>query len=63
MFKWYKDSHVCLVYLSDVETADLESDELWSSSWFSRGWTLQELLAPGLLVFCNARSVMLPHMV
>jgi hypothetical protein len=49
MYRWYQHSQVCLAYLADVE------DEQWfytnKSRWFSRGWTLQELLAPKKLVF------------
>lgn len=50
MFKWYRDSQVCFAYLGDVE----DVTELAASRWFSRGWTLQELLAPSKLVFYNA---------
>ncbi|KAK7940928.1 uncharacterized protein PG986_013315 [Apiospora aurea] len=48
MFKWYRDSAVCYAYLSDVlpDGGDFEK-----SRWFSRGWTLQELIAPGELKF------------
>ncbi|KAI1372931.1 HET-domain-containing protein [Hypoxylon crocopeplum] len=54
MFQWYKKSAVCYVYLSDVSTEDdpfKESSEFRRSRWFSRGWTLQELLAPTSLAF------------
>ena len=57
MFRWYSEAAKCYVYLSDVSTKEREaSDPLgeytWesafrSSRWFTRGWTLQELLAPG----------------
>lgn len=53
MYKWYERSGECYVYLSDVECSshDLSLkrgyvDKLRTSSWFTRGWTLQELLAP-----------------
>ena len=53
MFAWYKQSSVCYAYLIDVEKhADrvkLDS-ELANARWFTRGWTLQELLAPQELV-------------
>ncbi|KAF2107945.1 hypothetical protein BDV96DRAFT_451740, partial [Lophiotrema nucula] len=45
MFKWYKDADECYVYLSDYDGSDQLSD-LSSCRWFSRGWTLQELIAP-----------------
>ena len=47
MFKWYKDSQVCYSYLSDVK----ERSDFADSQWFTRGWTLQELLAPEFLIF------------
>lgn len=43
MFKWYRRAAVCYVYLSDVRSEDM----LPQSRWFRRGWTLQELIAPG----------------
>lgn len=54
MFCWYKYSTVCYVYLSDVpRVVGPDSDLYWfrKSRWFSRGWTLQELIAPKELVF------------
>lgn len=58
MFRWYRESNECLVYLSDVS---LEVGRQWgsddwkqqfrSSRWFRRGWTLQELIAPMNVVF------------
>ncbi|KAI1325519.1 heterokaryon incompatibility protein-domain-containing protein [Xylariaceae sp. FL0255] len=53
MFRWYKRASVCYVYLEDVE--DNTDYEHWEDSfltycrnsrWFTRGWTLQELIAP-----------------
>ncbi|TVY27216.1 Vegetative incompatibility protein HET-E-1 [Lachnellula hyalina] len=56
MFRWYKNATRCYVYLSDVYTSHEERDtplggKEWEalftqSRWFSRGWTLQELIAP-----------------
>lgn len=55
MFKWYGESKMCLVYLSDVpgdgQHPSHSSSEFRTSRWFSRGWTLQELLAPSVLRF------------
>lgn len=61
MFRWYRDADRCYVYLSDVSSslhitkeevnAPLWDPELRASKWFTRGWTLQELLAPGLVKF------------
>lgn len=42
MFRWYADAAVCYAYLEDVSGAD----NFNSSRWFTRGWTLQELVAP-----------------
>jgi hypothetical protein len=56
-FKWYKKSHVCYAYLSDVPAGRItqqhmsEDSAFCSSRWFTRGWTLQELLAPEYVVF------------
>lgn len=61
MFHWYKGAATCYVYLSDVSLAhevanakDLPTESLKAfrrSRWFTRGWTLQELLAPATVVF------------
>jgi hypothetical protein len=50
MFRWYRNAEVCLAYLHDVPTAD-DGSKLEDSVWFRRGWTLQELLAPTLVIF------------
>jgi hypothetical protein len=60
MFAWYRDAARCYAYLADVSTEGLDDShtasespyhENWAmsfrkSKWFTRGWTLQELLAP-----------------
>jgi hypothetical protein len=46
MFKWYKAATICYVYLSDLESAAHMTMALPDCRWFSRGWTLQELIAP-----------------
>ena len=53
MFAWYRDAARCYVYLSDVSTCDFSSDKLvfQQSRWFTRGWTLQELIAPASVEF------------
>ena len=62
MYQWYHKAHICYAYLSDVtcrppshmpaefdrsteENSPFEQ-EFCASQWFTRGWTLQELLAP-----------------
>ena len=47
MFNWYRKSKVCYVYLEDVDNVE----GLKSARWFTRGWTLQELLAPAQIIF------------
>ncbi|KAF2124626.1 HET-domain-containing protein, partial [Dothidotthia symphoricarpi CBS 119687] len=44
MFQWYQKSRVCYAYMADVEYGS--EVDLMSSRWWSRAWTLQELLAP-----------------
>jgi hypothetical protein len=51
MFRWYQGAAQCYVYLWDVSTRDGLSESAWdaafrASRWFTRGWTLQELIAP-----------------
>jgi hypothetical protein len=56
MYAWYRDSQVCYVYLEDVFSsppAFFES-EFRSARWFTRGWCLQELIAPQTLEFFNS---------
>ncbi|KAL5313587.1 hypothetical protein ACEPPN_018008 [Leptodophora sp. 'Broadleaf-Isolate-01'] len=55
MFEWYRRAEVCYAYLSDVNFKKgnrytLEKD-FARSAWFTRGWTLQELLAPQWVEF------------
>ncbi|KAI6111119.1 hypothetical protein F5141DRAFT_1003999 [Pisolithus sp. B1] len=47
MFGWYRRSRLMIVYLADVT----ESGPFDSSHWFGHGWTLQESLAPGTMLF------------
>lgn len=49
MFRWYRDSALTIVYLSDV--VGFAYQDLVKSKWFKRGWTLQELLAPRVVRF------------
>lgn len=52
MFRWYASAARCYVYLSDVDARPGRfSVDFRKSTWFSRGWTLQELLAPRTLIF------------
>ncbi|KAI1453899.1 heterokaryon incompatibility protein-domain-containing protein [Annulohypoxylon moriforme] len=54
MFKDYREAQVCYAYLPDVSADDNpfdEGSEFRRSSWFRRGWTLQELVAPLSVIF------------
>jgi hypothetical protein len=47
MYAWYRDSYVCIVHLGETD----HSIQMDSDPWFTRGWTLQELLAPKRIAF------------
>lgn len=53
MYSWYWRSAICYAYLPDVFTGDSWQYEMRSSRWFTRGWTLQELIAPEIVEFYN----------
>ncbi|KAI4110235.1 MAG: hypothetical protein LQ345_007035 [Seirophora villosa] len=62
MYSWYKKAALCYVYLADVlwenDTTDSHQASMNSfraSLWFTRGWTLQELLAPEHVRFFDQR--------
>ncbi|KAF2260546.1 kinesin light chain [Lojkania enalia] len=68
MFRWYKNAAKCYVFLSavSVSTAIEETPQQsnWEASfraseWFTRGWTLQELIAPTSVEFfsCDGRWI------
>ncbi|KAI9782682.1 MAG: hypothetical protein M1839_004669 [Geoglossum umbratile] len=62
MFRWYRDAARCYVYLSDVSVST--SSRRWKpafkkSRWFTRGWTLQELIAPVLVEFFSVEGELL----
>ncbi|KAF9873513.1 hypothetical protein CkaCkLH20_08972 [Colletotrichum karsti] len=68
MFQWYKLSAVCFAYLSDfvIRSPDRSSrvresffeiadeDAFKRCKWFTRGWTLQELIAPKIVEFYDS---------
>lgn len=62
MFAWYAKSKICYVYLADVSCCSpvdalkpghfaQVAQVFKKSRWFTRGWTLQELVAPEALTF------------
>jgi heterokaryon incompatibility protein (HET) len=61
MFQWYRKAAKCFAYLSDVSiygcdtNSDISQSKFESafrnSRWFTRGWTLQELIAPSSVEF------------
>ncbi|RII24862.1 hypothetical protein CUC08_Gglean005676 [Alternaria sp. MG1] len=64
MFQWYKDAARCYVFLSDVsvstaiepvQRSDWEAS-FRASAWFTRGWTLQELIAPVSVEFFSCEG-------
>ncbi|KAJ1328947.1 HET domain-containing protein [Microdochium nivale] len=59
MFRWYADASVCFAYLADIEATpgDAVLAGIKGSDWFSRGWTLQELLAPQRVEFFDKHWV------
>jgi hypothetical protein len=59
MFRWYQSAAKCYVFMSDISaspTANVTGETTWqqvfrASTWFQRGWTLQELIAPPSVEF------------
>jgi hypothetical protein len=65
MYRWYQQSAICYVFLEDFselrperkwwERAETDTEmlvrQLRSCRWFTRGWTLQELIAPSCVEF------------
>jgi hypothetical protein len=65
MFAWYRSATKCYAYLSDVSaqgfTKSIPSQETQAvdfqqSKWFTRGWTLQELIAPESVDFFSVEG-------
>lgn len=60
MYRWYENSVVCYAYLVDVrgQLPSHNNDTVFAKSrWFTRGWTLQELVAPRIVEFYDANWV------
>lgn len=61
MFKWYANASRCITYLADVPACDHADHALQTfvtklkeTRWISRGWTLQELIAPKAVDFYDS---------
>ena len=69
MFRYYQRATKCYVYLSDVQVPEEVTNTqafriTWEaafrqSRWFTRGWTLQELLAPPVVEFFSKNGKLL----
>ncbi|KAF9473348.1 hypothetical protein BDN70DRAFT_817375, partial [Pholiota conissans] len=55
MYAWYERADICIVYLSETQTIT----QIPYDTWFTRGWTLQELLAPKILKFYSSKWIQL----
>ncbi|KIK18807.1 hypothetical protein PISMIDRAFT_175603 [Pisolithus microcarpus 441] len=62
MYQWYAKSERCYAYLHDVHSLEFpkkQEDRFKAFNgwpmWFSRGWTLQELVAPSDVHFFNQK--------
>jgi hypothetical protein len=59
MFRYYEEAKICYTYLSDVAFVNIpissknNVSDFYKSDWFTRGWTLQELIAPKNQRFYN----------
>ena len=55
MYRWYENAQICYACLHDVADGpeDLVLQALIKSDWFTRGWTLQELLSAGVVHFVD----------
>jgi hypothetical protein len=66
MFAWYERAEISYVYLADVLSNEVvpqeEHSDFRKSRWFTRGWTLQELLAPKFLMVFNTSWKLLGHL-
>ncbi|PQE04476.1 HET domain-containing protein [Rutstroemia sp. NJR-2017a BVV2] len=54
MYRWYQNAKVCYAYLSDLKAVDNIKLALPECRWFTRGWCLQELIAPSEVWFYDS---------
>ncbi|KAK5636615.1 hypothetical protein RRF57_012327 [Xylaria bambusicola] len=56
MYRWYEGADACFAFLVDIDCdVPVTVSHLRKSSWFKRGWTLQELIAPAHITFYDAK--------
>lgn len=54
MWQWHWDAEYCIAWLHDVTQSDNSyAEQVQGSEWLTRGWTLQEMLAPKQVYFCD----------
>ena len=59
MYRWYQEAEECYAYLADVPPGTVNrltgimGPGFLESKWFTRGWTLQELIAPSSIIFLD----------
>ncbi|KFA68489.1 hypothetical protein S40285_05395 [Stachybotrys chlorohalonatus IBT 40285] len=62
MFQWYRDAEECHAFFDDVlqnEETGVLGDDFEAARWFTRGWTLQELIAPRKMSFWDGKGKLL----
>jgi hypothetical protein len=59
MYQWYERAEKCYAYLVDLESTSAWRENLAHCRWFTRGWTLQELIAPADVYFFDQHWNML----
>ena len=67
IFRWFQNAARCYVYLSDISVKDFNgiSDQReWKPAfrrckWFTRGWMIQELIAPASVEFFSREGMRL----
>ncbi|THU75764.1 hypothetical protein K435DRAFT_572356, partial [Dendrothele bispora CBS 962.96] len=57
MYSYYRNSRICYAYLVDTDMQEVAESRFGQSRWFTRGWTLQELLAPPEVIFFDSKWV------
>lgn len=51
MYRWYAEAAICLVYLQDYVYSREEEIDISGWRWLTRGWCLQEMIAPNTVQF------------